>query len=236
MNNNKMMKQILTIVFILTFEFAFGQNFSYPTINSQGKDVESFIPKDWTLLDSVQGDLNKDNCKDLVLVIQHKDSVQLDENSELTQPRMLLILFYNKAKNLYNLAEKSESFILPHDDSYMTDPYVGMSISNKGVLTIEFEFFATMGSYGSSTSSYKFRYQNNEFALIGADDYYVHRATGEFGERSFNFLTKKLKVTEGHIDSDKKRVVWRDLDIKELKTLKTFKRPFTWEIEKNSYI
>ncbi|NLK56579.1 MAG: hypothetical protein GX292_03390, partial [Bacteroidales bacterium] len=226
----------LTIVFILTFEFAFGQNFSYPTINSQGKDVESFIPKDWTLLDSVQGDLNKDNCKDLVLVIQHKDSVQLDENSELTQPRMLLILFYNKAKNLYNLAEKSESFILPHDDSYMTDPYVGMSISNKGVLTIEFEFFATMGSYGSSTSSYKFRYQNNEFALIGADDYYVHRATGEFGERSFNFLTKKLKVTEGHIDSDKKKVVWRDLDIKELKTLKTFKRPFTWEIEKNSYI
>ena len=190
MNNNKMMKQMLTIVFILTFEFAFGQNFSYPTINSQGKDVESFIPKDWTLLDSVQGDLNKDNCKDLVLVIQHKDSVQLDENSELTQPRMLLILFYNKAKNLYNLAEKSESFILPHDDSYMTDPYVGMSISNKGVLTIEFEFFATMGSYGSSTSSYKFRYQNNEFALIGADDYYVHRATGEFGERSFNFLTK----------------------------------------------
>ncbi|MGI6291391.1 MAG: hypothetical protein ACOXZH_03045 [Bacteroidales bacterium] len=236
MNNNKMMKQMLTIVFILTFEFAFGQNFSYPTINSQGKDVESFIPKDWTLLDSVQGDLNKDNCKDLVLVIQHKDSVQLDENSELTQPRMLLILFYNKAKNLYNLAEKSESFILPHDDSYMTDPYVGMSISNKGVLTIEFEFFATMGSYGSSTSSYKFRYQNNEFALIGADDYYVHRATGEFGERSFNFLTKKLKVTEGHIDSDKKKVVWRDLDIKELKTLKTFKRPFTWEIEKNSYI
>ncbi|HOF15514.1 MAG TPA: hypothetical protein PLF32_02600 [Bacteroidales bacterium] len=233
--NNKI-RQILTIVFILTFEFAFGQNFSYPTINSQGKDVESFIPKDWTLLDSVQGDLNKDNCKDLVLVIQHKDSVQLDENSELTQPRMLLILFYNKAKNLYNLAEKSESFILPHDDSYMTDPYVGMSISNKGVLTIEFEFFATMGSYGSSTSSYKFRYQNNEFALIGADDYYVHRATGEFGERSFNFLTKKLKVTEGHIDSDKKKVVWRDLDIKELKTLKTFKRPFTWEIEKNSYI
>ena len=233
--NNKI-RQILTIVFILTFEFAFGQNFSYPTINSQGKDVESFIPKDWTLLDSVQGDLNKDNCKDLVLVIQHKDSVQLDENSELTQPRMLLILFYNKSKNLYNLAEKIESFILPHDDSYMTDPYVGMSISNKGVLTIEFEFFATMGSYGSSTSSYKFRYQNNEFALIGADDYYVHRATGEFGERSFNFLTKKLKVTEGHIDSDKKKVVWRDLDIKELKTLKTFKRPFTWEIEKNSYI
>ena len=233
--NNKI-RQILTIVFILTFEFAFGQNFSYPTINSQGKDVESFIPKDWTLLDSVQGDLNKDNCKDLVLVIQHKDSVQLDENSELTQPRMLLILFYNKAKNLYNLAEKSESFILPHDDSYMTDPYVGMSISNKGVLTIEFEFFATMGSYGSSTSSYKFRYQNNEFALIGADDYYVHRATGEFGERSFNFLTKKLKVTEGHIDSDKKKVVWRDLDMKELKTLKTFKKPYSWEVEKDSSI
>ena len=176
---------------MLTFGFAYGQDFSYPSINAQGKDVENFIPKGWMLLDSVQGDLNKDSYKDLVLVIQHIDSVMLDEYADLAQPRMLLILFYDNESNLYNLAEKSESFILPHDNPNMTDPYVGMSISNKGVLKIEFEFFTTMGSYGSSTSSYKFRYQNNEFALIGADDYYLHRATGEFGERSFNFLTKK---------------------------------------------
>lgn len=230
------MKKNITVLFVLTFGFAYGQDFLYPNINAQGKDVENFIPKGWMLLDSVQGDLNKDSYKDLVLVIQHIDSVMLDEYADLAQPRMLLILFYDNESNLYNLAEKSESFILPHDNPNMTDPYVGMSISNKGVLKIEFEFFATMGSYGSSTSSYKFRYQNNEFALIGADDYYLHRATGEFGERSFNFLTKKLKVTEGHIDSDKKKVVWRDLDIKELKTLKTFKKPYSWEVEKDSNI
>lgn len=185
------MKKNITVLFVLTFGFAYGQDFLYPNINAQGKDVENFIPKGWMLLDSVQGDLNKDSYKDLVLVIQHIDSVMLDEYADLAQPRMLLILFYDNESNLYNLAEKSESFILPHDNPNMTDPYVGMSISNKGVLKIEFEFFATMGSYGSSTSSYKFRYQNNEFALIGADDYYLHRATGEFGERSFNFLTKK---------------------------------------------
>ena len=93
------MKQILTIIFILAVQFAFAQNFSYPKINSQGKDIESFIPSGWTLLDSAKGDLNNDKCEDVALVIQCKDSV-FDEDSILTQPRMLLIIFYNKAKTI----------------------------------------------------------------------------------------------------------------------------------------
>lgn len=41
--SNKMKKNI-TVLFVLTFGFAYGQDFSYPSINAQGKDVENFIP------------------------------------------------------------------------------------------------------------------------------------------------------------------------------------------------
>ena len=134
------MRPVLTILSILTFGFVFGQNFSYPRINSQGKDIENFIPSGWMLLDSAQGYLNKDSYIDFALVIQHKDSVKLDEYSDLTQPRMLLILFYDKAANGYKLVEQNKTIILNHDNPFMTDPYIDISISNKGVLKLILSF------------------------------------------------------------------------------------------------
>lgn len=213
------MRQILTILFILIFGCVFGQNFSYPSIHSEGKDFESFILNGWMLLDSVQGDLNKDSYKDVVLVIQHKDSVKLEGNSFLTQPRMMLILFYNNATNRYKLLEQNKTVILNYNDPYMIDSYNAISISNKGVLKIEFSFFAIMGTYSSSCSSYKFRYQNNEFTLIGADYSSMYRGSGEFEETSYNFLTKKMKKTTGNFERDKKNVVLEEFSHKRIKNI-----------------
>jgi hypothetical protein len=232
------MRRLLTIIFLVKIGFVFGQDFSYPSINKQGKDINSFIPKDWTLLDSTKGDLNKDNHKDLALIVQHKDSITIinnDNDTVLTQPRILIILFYNQATNQYQLAEQSISFILNHDNPNMEDPYEDISIYN-GVLKIDFHIFMNMGGWGMSNNSYKFRYQDNEFVLIGADDNYVNRGSGETEDRSYNFLTKKVKVATGTIESDKQKIVRRTIDLKELKTIKTFKQPFTWEVEKDYYL
>lgn len=185
------------------------------------------------MLDSAHGDLNKDGYRDVALVIQHKDSVVLDKYSELTQPRMLLILFRDEATDSYKLVEQNNRFIPNHDNPFMTDPYVDMSISSKGVLRFDFEFFSTAGSYGTSNSSYKFRYQNVEFALIRADYSSTHRATGDSEESSYNFLTKKVKITKGSISSSKAKVYWKTFPLKELATLKTFDENFIWEIDKS---
>lgn len=233
-----LMRQLLTTIFLLTFGIAFGQDFSYPSINNQGKDINIFIPNGWTLLDSTKGDLNKDNHKDLVLIVQHRDSVTIlnnDNDTVLTQPRILIILFYNQTTNQYQLVEKSNSFILNHDNPNMEEPYQDISIYN-GILKIDFQIFMNMGGWGMSNNSYKFRYQDNQFVLIGADYNSVNRGSGETEDRSYNFLTKKVKVATGTIESDKQKTVWRTIDLNELKTIKSFKQPFTWEVEKYTYL
>jgi hypothetical protein len=232
------MRILLTIIFLLHFGFVFGQNFSYPSINIQAKDINNFIPNNWKLLDSAQGDLNKDKQTDLALILQYKDSISIvnkDDDSIVTQPRILIILLYDPTTNQYQLEEKSNSFILYHDDPNMEDPYQDISI-NSGILKIDFSFFMFSGGWGMYHNSYKFRFQDTSFVLIGADESYVHRATGEREDRSYNFLTKKVKVSTGTISSDKQKVIWRTIDLKEQKTLKTFKEPFSWEVEKDFYL
>ena len=90
-----------------------------------------------------------------------------------------------------------------------------------------------MKSRITSNSSYKFQYQGHEVALIGADNYSMHRASGEMEERSYNFWARKVKVATGIISSDKRKSSWRTFDIGELKTLKSFTEPFTYEVEKD---
>ncbi len=157
------MKRILITFFLLVQGTAFAQNFSYPIIKNKGKNINHFIPDGWTLLDSTQGDLNNDNHNDLVLIIQHIDHVRITKKdfdyieTVLTQPRILIILFYNKTANQYQLAEQSNSFILDHDNPSMEEPYQDISIY-KGVLKIDFQIFMNMGSWGMSNNFYKFRY------------------------------------------------------------------------------
>lgn len=232
------MRRLLTIIALLKFGLAFGQGFSYPVISKHGNDIHSFIPNHWILLDSAQGDLNKDKHKDLALIVQYQDSVAIMNNDNYTvlaKPRILIILLYNPETKQYQLVEQSNSFILNHDNPNMEEPYQGISI-NKGVLKIDFTIFMNSGSWGMSNNSYQFRLIGGDFALIGADYNYVDRSSGETEYRSYNFLTKKVKLSTGTIQSDKQKVVWRIVGLKALKTFKTFIQPFSWEVEKDYYL
>lgn len=235
------MKQLLTILFLNYSGLTFGQTFSYPQIGSHGKITPDFIPQNWILLDSAIGDLNNDKYNDLCLVIQYKDTVSLvkkdgnDSDTILSQPRILIISFYNPSSNQFDFVEQSNTFILSHNDPNMEEPFQGISISNK-ILQIDFQIFMNMGGWGMSNNSYKFRYQNKEFTLIGADYNSAQRNTGETENRSYNFLTKKVKIETGNFSSDTQKIKWRKFQIAKLKTLKTFGEPFTWEVEKDYYL
>lgn len=225
----------------LTLGLAFGQNFSYPTIKSNGQSITNFIPDGWKVLDSASGDLNGDKHADIAFILQHRDSVGVVKTENgysdtlITQPRVLVLGFYNGETKQYDLVEQSNSFILNHDNPNMDEPFQDISISS-GVLKIDFYIWYSMGGWGMSTNSYKFRYQDNQFQLIGADYNSSNRSSGETEDRSYNFLTKKVKVTTGNFSTDKHKSLLRAFDFKELQNLKTFKEPFTYEVEKDFYI
>ena len=109
----------------------------------------------------------------------------------------MLLLFRNRANNKLSVIEQSNSFILKHDNSIMDDPYQGIAI-DKGVLNIDFHLFYSMGSWYSTSSTYKFRYEGKGFILIGADLSTIHRGTLDYDDYSYNFLTKKKSYIKGN--------------------------------------
>jgi len=227
------MQFISTFLFILITSFAFGQaNFNYPKIKYQGRNYKDFIPVGWTAIDTAEGDINKDMIKDAALVLQCKESITtINEGDTLTtHPRILIVLLQNTQNQTFKLATQSTTFIINSDNPALEDPYQEIEIT-KGILMVKFQPFYNMGSWYTTNTSYKFHYQNNQFALIGADYYSFHRATHDYEEYSFNFLSKKRSLTKGNEKEKIKKTTWSTITFSELKTLETLKKPFDWEIE-----
>lgn len=229
------MKYLLTVILTLQIVYSYGQNFKYPVIINDSQKILGFVPNEWTILDSVSGDLNKDNFKDYVFVYQFKDSVKLitgDSDTLITQPRILGIFFWDCNENKYFLTEQSNSFILNHDNPYMDDPFNGINIE-KNILTIGFRFWYSWGSWWTSESTHKFRYEKGEFTLIGFDSQSMHRASMETTIYSVNFLSKKYSIThEETIEEEiKSNTEWKTFKLDNFKTLRSLKKPFNWSFE-----
>jgi hypothetical protein len=243
-------RAILVILLSFTIGLSYGQEFSYPVIIQNGKTIRDFAPPGWTILDSAKGDLNNDKLSDEAIILQHTDHAKLPNDSArrddgrsadtvIVKHRILIILFKNPNNRKYDLAEQNNSFIIAGSDPsladgppLMEDPYQEIKIEG-GILQIKFGLSYSTGSWWINNTAYKFRYQQNHFALIGANYYSANRASHEYYDYSFNFLTKRLRLEMEAGEKSTKKVSWKSLDIGPLKTLQSFKAPFTWEIEQD---
>ena len=203
-------------------------------------EVNSFIPEGWKIVKNEKGDLNKDGVVDAALVIQKTDASLIkktaggDMNSN---PRNLLVLFGTAKKGCFELGVKNETFIISHEDEIMDDPFQGIEIKN-GTLKINFMEFRSVGSWETSQKTFVWRFQDGEFKLIGANESSFHRSEGDATDVSVNFSTKKYSVTTYNMfdESVKEEVVWKKFDLKELKTFKTFKAPWTVTINPDIHL
>ncbi len=191
------------LLIVLLLHYAAGaQSFEYPIIKAEAGTPLQFIPEKWILRDSATGDLNKDGLKDVVLIIQLRDSIPIytiegdNADTVITQPRMLLILFRLSDPDMYRLVVQQNSFIPLHDSPLMEDPLDGITIRNS-VISFQFHYFQSMGSWYISNNVYRFRYQHGQFELIGADEMTANRASGEMETRSINFITGKENYVTG---------------------------------------
>lgn len=228
------MRIIFSLFTLLSFHTVYCQVDSTPKINTTGQKITDFVPSEWTILDSASGDLNLDGEEDAALVLQQKDSIWTTNSlgdTVLTQPRILLILFRSTEIQKFTLIDRSNSFILRNDNPAMEDPYQNIEIKN-GTLEISFTLFFSIGSWYVTNAVYKFRYLKSSFVLIGAEKQTFHRATREFEEYSFNFISGKRKLSKGNDAKGIKTVIWKTMRRIQTKTIQTLKAPFHWEIEK----
>ncbi|HET9057295.1 MAG TPA: hypothetical protein VFN30_10675 [Chitinophagaceae bacterium] len=222
-------------MFSLLVTVTFGQRFVYPTIREKGKLINDFVPFGWSILDSTTGDLNNDNHIDAALVLQLDDSTLIVNQDDdfadtiTTRPRMLLILFKDDSDSFYHLTKLSNTFILVHDDSFSDDPFQDITIK-KGILKIDFYWYPTSGNWFNS-NSYKFRYQDKDFYLIGADYEESNKASHDYSRYSYNFLTRKRTFTKGNWDKKTGKSATEVIDFGKLKTIDTLHKPYTWQVE-----
>jgi len=131
---------------------------------AQTKDYKIFIPKNYdTLIGGfAKDDLNKDGIGDIALALYHKiekENTEVDDDS--FPPRLLIILI--GTQNGYIESAKSQTALLCKKcGGLFGDPIEGISIE-KNILIIS--------HYGGSAWRWsitdKFRFQNNDWFLIG---------------------------------------------------------------------
>jgi|GEM_PF-140378 len=204
-------------------------------IKERGKTLEEMIPSGWNVLSHIYGDLNNDGVTDLVFVIQSTNSDYFEESDDFgtvdLNPRVLGIYFGNE-RGSYNKHLLSDQFIVLRDSPTMDEPLDELQITDSGVLKIGFRFWYSAGTWFTSRYTYTFRFQNNQFELIGYDSYSGHRASGETTEYSVNFSTGKMNIIKGNFSSDEpESSVWRTFELENLKSLESFGAPFEWEFE-----
>ncbi|MBK9164080.1 MAG: VCBS repeat-containing protein [Acidobacteria bacterium] len=210
----------------------------YPALVQTAATCNGFTPRNWTVMASAEGDLNKDGRPDCVLVLKGTDRRFIYKNDGLgseefdTNPRVLAVAFAD-AKGGFRLHVQNNSFIVMSDSPTMTEPFQDVSIK-RGVLTFIFEEFYSAGSWSMSNRTYKFRYQNGEMTLIGVDKTSVQRNTGDIETRSYNLSTQRMTIEVGNISDDGQgKITRKAIRVRPLPTLRNVKPMFTWTIEKD---
>ena len=217
---------IILSLFLISSIYIFAENFP-----QKAKTIDDFIPRGWKRISSTNGDLNKDKLEDAVIVIEKEDKKNIKKNDSLgsdylnLNPRILLVLFKQK-DGTYTLVSKNDKGFIPspnsEDEPTLEDTFDSISIKNN-TFRINFNYFYSAGSWGTSQTNYIFRYQNNKFELIGFSESSFMRNSGEEEELSINFSTNKVKTTtggnvfEGNVNNPKSK--WKTVNFKRKYTL-----------------
>lgn len=191
----------------------------YPALAQSAASAEGFVPEGWTLESEVAGDLNADGIDDLAMLILDQDPANIVANPDGfgedpfdTNPRILAVAFGDGSGG-YALALENHTLIPRRVIPTISDPVSeggGIAVEN-GALQVEMGLFISAGSWSTSMTTFTFRHQNGRFELIGYDVVSLHRGTGETETISINYVTGKVQVTKGHIETDAVTEEWRDL-------------------------
>jgi hypothetical protein len=219
------------------------KTFIFPKIKSQGASAEQFTPTNWTIIDQVYGDLNNDASDDLALVFEFNRSIDEtrvygDNNTDIIKetqkPRILAIFFKDKSTGNYSLSTQNNDFILRSEEGgKLGDPLQQIAIKDQQ-LYLRFQG----GSEWRWELGYTFKFENKDWFLTSAINLYFNQNSGDMTERVYDFKARELFTTVGnlHRRDIANRKTSEVLYFSQLRTFKTFKKPWAWEIMPNVYL
>ena len=234
------MKYLLILLLVAT-KTCSAQQFNYPNLTKQAKNLLSLTPSKWKVIATAYGDLNNDQAEDLSVILEY--DLQVSESraygdneteiiKEFQRPRILAVYFKNN--NTYSLVMQNNHFILRENEGGEAgEPFKALTIANNG-LNLTFEG----GGLWRWKLNYEFRYQDKSWALINANNTSYNPTSGELTAKNYNFLERKTTATYGSIFTrgiaNEERE--ENLYFSQLKTLSNFKKPWTWEITTNNFL
>ena len=229
---------------MLCVQISFAQKtFVFPKIKTQGSSIEQITPPNWTVIDRVYGDLNNDATGDLAVVFEFNRSIDEtrvygDNNTDIIKetqkPRILAIFFKDKSTGNYSLSTQNNDFILRSEEGgKLGDPLQQIAIKDQQ-LYLRFQG----GSEWRWELGYTFKFENKDWFLTSAINLYFNQNSGDMTERVYDFKTRELFTTVGnlHRRDIANRKTSEVLYFSQLRTFKTFKKPWAWEIMPNVYL
>jgi len=209
------------------------ENVVVNTVKSEAKNIDSFVPVGWKVLGTEEGDLNKDGLDDAVMVTEDVNykTVAGTLCDQFSCPRRLLILFQTKNKGYELSTESDKAILLAGEGGIFGDPFAGIEIENGSFLI---NFYG--GSAWRWSNSYRFRYQDSAWFLIGATSFNYFNVVDCVDDKvDYNFLTGRkqeiksnkwdiyLQSSDGEEDkSCSREEVWSDINNNRLINLNKF--------------
>ena len=207
-----------------------GKCFEYADANNamlfkQETTAQDVFPKGCDTICFQQGDLNKDGIQDLAIVAIPRDPENMmtrDDGYEYNFNKPVLAIYFSKDAGNYTLFKEYPN-TLPGQEDEFTFVSIESEITEKGVLKFDVSSFNSAGGSESDQQSYLFRFQDDDFYLIGFDRQSYSRLTGEAEKVSRNYLTHKQLTTTYNMFDDKviPTETWTDLPDEPLERLGT---------------
>ena len=181
---------------------------AYPDLPQFADGIGDFVPQGWVLERSVQGDLDADGRNDLVLLLRMQDPRNVLRNEGLgmpefdTNPRLLVVAFRDGDRYRRVLQDHA---LVPRQQDPVEEDYIqgGDAVSIvRGTLRVDLYAWRSAGGWGTWTNTYRFRWQQGCFRLVGFDKSHVQRNSGETIDTSINYLTRRATVSQGTIEED----------------------------------
>ena len=179
--SNEMRRLILTTI-LLANSIIFSQSYT--------------LTEDYEIITEKLGDLDNDGIDEKVIVINTKDST---ENGFIREIQILKL-----SKNTWVEWKKSRNAILKSDEGgMMGDPFEGIEIKNNVLLISHFG-----GSSWKWGNVDKYRFQNNQFELIGHTSNYG-KLCEYWANFDFNISTGKIAYKKEFEDCDNNQTIYK---------------------------